>query len=407
MFFTEIKYQPEKGGCYLGSPSIVRLTDGALLVSHDYFGRGAPRGDAGENGLTSVYRSEDNGATWHNISHVMNLFWPSLFTHNDAVWLLGCSHEYGSIVIRRSDDGGFSWTHPTDARNGMLFASGPGRECPNYHCAPVPVVVHHGRIYRAFEDNATGAWPSGFHSCVISAPVNANLLDATSWTMSNKLSFKQTWIPDRKQYEQSSYGNRGWGWLEGNIVITPDDRLVNILRLHAPLKKWPGHEDSDTDIGFNQERADACEDSDQAAVVEVSANGSRLRFNPDKGRIYFPGGGIGKFTIRRDPITGMYLSIVNRTSDTATKFKFWRNVLSLAVSADLYHWRIACKLLEDDSGLSSADSRSLSGFQYVDWIFDGDDLLFAARTAYRGAHSAHDSNRITFHRLNDFRDRIK
>ena len=43
------------------------------------------------------------------------------------------------------------------------------------------------------------------------------------------------------------------------------------------------------------------------------------------------------------------------------------------------------------------------GFQYVDWQFDGDDLIYLVRTAYDGAHNYHDSNRITFHRLADFR----
>ena len=37
------------------------------------------------------------------------------------------------------------------------------------------------------------------------------------------------------------------------------------------------------------------------------------------------------------------------------------------------------------------------------WQFDGDDLIYLVRTAHRGAHNYHDSNRITFHRLAGFR----
>ena len=60
MHFSQVKYQPERSKAYIGSPSLVRLPDGALLASHDYFGQ--LRTLEGENGLTSIYRSEDNGA---------------------------------------------------------------------------------------------------------------------------------------------------------------------------------------------------------------------------------------------------------------------------------------------------------------------------------------------------------
>ena len=33
----------------------------------------------------------------------------------------------------------------------------------------------------------------------------------------------------------------------------------------------------------------------------------------------------------------------------------------------------------------------------------GDDLLALSRTAFNGAHSFHDSNFITFHRISNFR----
>ena len=47
------------------------------------------------------------------------------------------------------------------------------------------------------------------------------------------------------------------------------------------------------------------------------------------------------------------------------------------------------------------------GFQYVDWRFDGEDLIAACRTAFDddqgGAHNFHDANYLTFHRIADFR----
>ena len=42
------------------------------------------------------------------------------------------------------------------------------------------------------------------------------------------------------------------------------------------------------------------------------------------------------------------------------------------------------------------------GFQYVDWQFDGDDLIAVRRTAW-AAHNYHYANFLTFHRIRNFR----
>ena len=52
----------------------------------------------------------------------MNCYWSSLFHHRGAAYILGTSQQYGSIVIRRSDDGGFTWTHPKDAASGLALS---------------------------------------------------------------------------------------------------------------------------------------------------------------------------------------------------------------------------------------------------------------------------------------------
>ena len=117
-----------------------------------------------------------------------------MFLHRGALYILGTSQQYGSIVIRRSLDGGFTWTHPKDEASGFLFRGGAYHDPPNYHCAPVPVVAHEGRLYRAFEDCDPPGW-GNFQAGVISAPVDADLLDAANWTMSEKLPFDQAWIP--------------------------------------------------------------------------------------------------------------------------------------------------------------------------------------------------------------------
>ncbi len=368
--WQEVKYQPERTRTYLGSPSLVRLADGVLLATHDYFGVGCPRNHEGEEALTSVYRSEDNGISWMNTTHLMNAYWSNLFLHNGDVYLLGTSQQYGSIVIRRSTDGGFTWTHPADDQSGLLFRGGFYHEPPNYHCSAMPVLRKNGRLYRAFEDCDPLSWGRGFKSLVISVGENSDLLDAASWTMSNKLPFDPDWVPEAWGQLENP------GWLEGNVVSGPGGELLNVLRFNSkPLV-------------------------DKAVKVKIHDEGQRLSFDPDTGFVDLPGG-ITKFSVRYDPESGVYLSLVN--NNTNPTWTSQRNVLSLYVSENLAEWRCLKTLLRDDTGLSAEDSVRLTGFQYVDWQFDGDDLIYLVRAAYRGAIRYHDSNRILYRVEKNFR----
>ena len=374
MQLTELRWQDPTTKTYLGSPSIVRLLDGALLAIHDYFGPGSPRNHENEEHLTSVYRSTDNGVTWHNLTHIANAYWSTLFVYDGMVYLLGCSQQYGSIVIRRSGDGGCTWTIPKDEKTGLLFKGGSYYNPPNYHCAPVPILYKNGRIYRAFEDCDPCVWGSGFRAGVISAPVNADLLNADNWIMSNKLAFDPSWVP-------AEWGELVCpGWLEGNCVESPEGEIWNILR-------------------FNSEPL-----SDKAAIVKVHAEGRMISFNPATDFIDFPGG-MTKFTIRRDTATGIYITLSN-PNDNPSLGAYQRNRLVLCTSTDLRHWHEKIVIIKDDSDLDEVQSRQLTGFQYVDWQFDGDDIIYLVRTSYKGANNFHDSNRITYHRVVDFRKKL-
>ena len=108
MKFNQIKFQHPRTKTYLDGPSIIRLIDGTMLSTHDYFGPGCPKNHENEEHLTSVYRSTDDGATWSNLTHIANAYWRTLFTHQGDVYLIGTSQQYGSIVIRRSSDGGYT-----------------------------------------------------------------------------------------------------------------------------------------------------------------------------------------------------------------------------------------------------------------------------------------------------------
>ncbi|MGD8500030.1 MAG: SUMF1/EgtB/PvdO family nonheme iron enzyme [Phycisphaerales bacterium] len=341
-----IDHSPSKTGEYLGSPSIAVLPNGAYVVSHDFYG------PATKEDRTAIFSSKDAGKTWERLTAFYGQYWSTLFVHKGALYILGTSTHHGSVVIRRSTDGGVTWTTPKDEHTGLLIARG------QYHCAPVPVVVHNGRIWRAMEDRyPPKGWGSNLRSFVVSAPVDADLLDADSWVASNRLRFDQAWP--------------GRAWLEGNIVVTPQNKLVNILRVE-------------------------CKDAEKAAIVHISEDGKSVRFEPERGFIDFFGGS-NKFTIRYDALTERYWSLVNKQTNP----KAYRNNLALVSSCDLKTWKVESVVLRH------ADSEK-HAFQYIDWLFEDTDIIAVSRTAYDdglgGAHNAHDANYITFHRIHNFRE---
>jgi hypothetical protein len=351
-----IDFSPAKDKQYIGSPSIAILPDGSYVAAHDFFSPGN-QGDR-----TVVFRSTDRGQSWRRSADLKGQWWSGLFVHRGQLYVMGASQAYGKCVIRRSDDGGRTWTEPLDGKSGVLLAEG------KYHTSSMPVVVHAGRIWRAMEDgDGPGGWGAHFRAFVMSAPEDADLLNAASWTTTNRLGRDERWLDGR-------FG----GWLEGNVVVTPTGTIVDILR--ADTKTQP----------------------EKAAIIEVSADGKTMKFDPAGGFVDFPGGA-KKFNIRYDAISQHYWSLANWTPPkfAAEQASRVRNTVALLRSADLRHWEVRCVLIHHPD-------QKFHGFQYTDWLIDGDAIVAAIRTAFDEpegqAHNQHDANYLTFHRWPRFRE---
>lgn len=357
---TIIHHQPAETGRYIGSPGLAVLPNGDYVASHDEFG---PKSTQGKRAVSHIYRSRDQGKSWSRIATLDGAFWSTLFFHRGALYLLGTDREYGNVVIRRSQDGGTTWTEPRSSETGLLRVDG------EYHCAPVPIIEHRGRLWRAIEwrNPATG-WGIHFRAGMMSIPVEADLLDTHQWTFSDFLPSDRGW----------NGGDMG-AWLEGNAVVTPRGEIVDILRVQTDSP------------------------DEKAAIVSISADGSKATFDPATGFIPFPGGA-KKFTIRYDPRSQMYWSLATIVHERhrARNPGGIRNTLALTASPDMMRWEVRSLLLYHPDV-------ARHGFQYVEWLFDGEDIIAACRTAYEdnqgGAHNHHDANYLTFHRFPDFRRR--
>jgi hypothetical protein len=353
-----IHHIPARTRKYIGSPGLAVLPNGDMIASHDYF-RQNKLGFAPQNELL-VFGSQDQGTTWQKRAELTG-FWQNLFMLNGDLYLMGVTKEYGAVIIRRSTDGGYTWTEPVDRSSGLLL------DDVKYHTAPVPVLVHQGRIWRAMEaTRRSRAWAPCFEAFVMSAPVDADLLNASSWATTNHVMPEKSWL-------DGEFG----GWLEGNIIHGPDGNLVNLLRVHTP--------------GLPE----------KAAIVTISADGQRAAFDPGMGFVDFPGGA-KKFTIRYDGTSGYYWALVNPVKPEYADMEpiAVRNTLALARSMDLRTWELRAVLLEHSDA-------KFHGFQYAEWLFDGDDIIALVRTAFddphSGANSAHNANYLTFHRFVGFR----
>jgi hypothetical protein len=353
------------------SPSIVILPDGSYVAAQDM-----PKG-------IGIHKSTDKGLTWNFVTKIAIGHWGGLFVHKGVLYVMGTSKSFGDIIIHQSTDGGKTWTESADEYSGVLFKG-------KYHTAPVPVVVHNGRIWRAYEEVLVEEPSRDFHALVISAPVDADLLKAASWTRSNSIRFEEKWLNAKRP-----------NWLEGNIVVTPDGKLVDFMRLETWLGKGQQYELEGAAKGKPRHEV--------AAVISVSDDGKKVSFeNKPEEYVLFPGAET-KFTIRYDSLSRSYWAAVNKITyfdknSTETYNGNWhqRNVLALYSSKDLKNWEEKYHIVKWNAG-TPLNTWDVFGFQYADWQFEGNDIILVSRTSWYGARY-HDANMMTFHRIKNFRN---
>lgn len=339
-------------GRYLCSPSIVKLPDGGLLASMDVYAPRAPQN------LSLIFRSDDGGANWNYMTDLFPCFWGKLFVHKDELYMLAMSNEYGDLLIGKSTDGGKNFCKPE-----VLFRGSCSNVAKGLHKAPMPVTAHAGRLWTAID---YGAWSLGGHSSsLLSVDENADLMKAENWTLTKPLAYHSGW--------EGAVQGPSRGLLEGSAVVSPDGDIFNFL-------------------GYRT--GDCVPNRDRAIILKGSIQ------HPEEQLTFYKTvdfhGNSAKFSVLYDDVSKQYFSVVNRLQGEITRGM--RNIASLSVSPDLEHWRILCDLLD----YSALDTEKVA-FQYVDFLFDGDDLLFLSRTAFNDAFSFHNSNYCTFHRVKEFR----
>jgi len=342
-----VAHAPKTAGRYLGTPSIAILPNGDYLMSFDFFGPGCT------SDIVHVYRSSDKGATWKFLAELADTFWAGLFIVGKDVYMLGVRGSDRNLSVRKSADFGKTWS--------AHFILRAGR----FHGSSTPVVFHNGRVYKGYEhlgiEEKGKPWMSGNRTFIMSASVTSDLTDPQSWVYTNEL--------------VKPAGIDGTGWLETNAVLGKDGTMKGVTRLANESGLLAGYYTlkSDTAIAPSSVRA-----------------------------IPFIGGAT-KFNIMWDARTQKYWALTNYPPEVLRQPKMraggMRSVLSLISSDDLLSWKINAIVL-------ASEDVTYQGFQYVDWKFENNDIVFISRTACPdesgAADNAHNANYMTFHRIKNY-----
>jgi len=296
-----------------------------------------------------------------------------VFVHGNALYLLGgrCfrksrfRHLPGSLargfraigfkdyppnqlLIRRSTDGGRTWTDPVSPTTGLLRTGAGGG-------APTPPVQAAGKLWLA-----AGA--------MYSVGMEADLLKADNWSRQPKPPFDRSWL-----------GGKAEGYFEGGAVVTPEGKPAIISKVRYFV---PG--------------------DDRAALITFGVAGGKGRFDPDQDFIAMPGARL-KFSVRHDGVSDRYWALTSYLPEEnyGPRTDLRRNTIALVSSPDLRTWTNHCIVLHHPD-------TEKHGFQYVDFLFEGPDLIAVCRTAWPdgagGPKRQHDANYLTFHRWRDFRE---
>ena len=348
------QHEIEPFGSCPSSPTLCRLPSGALLSGCDIWSQ------YGYSDVAQLFRSDDEGQSWRYVTDLCPCIWPKLFVHRGKLYALSCASVYGDLQITCSEDEGETWSAPRAIMHGFGFTEfGP-------HKAPVPVVEHKGRLYTSVE---FGSWKMGDHqSTLLSIDADADLMQPENWQFGPLLKVDPSW-PGVPQH-------LACGYIEGNAVVGPDDRVYNMLRFDYPgtgkaclLRAGEGPEDRQV---FE-------------AVVDC------------------PVGANSKFEVQRDPVTGKYIAIGTEQLPEITRadgsfLSQQRLLLSMAVSDDLRSWKIVHRLFD-----YRGEDPEKVGFQYPSWLFSGDDIYVQTRLAFNGADTYHNGNCEIFSVVRNFR----
>ena len=139
-----------------------------------------------------------------------------------------------------------------------------------------------------------------------------------------------------------------------------------------------------------------------AVMLKLSDDRKTLELLPNGGSLIRMPTTVTMFRIKYDVMSNRYICISNwYMTENACRA---RNVLGISYSDNLTDWITVDTLLVDRQIINSECSCWKTAFQYVDWDYDGDDIVMVVREATGFTNTFHDGKYLTFYRISDFRE---
>jgi hypothetical protein len=405
---------PDPETTFLGSPGIVRLGSGRLVVTADAFGEGvaslpgpkARHPDTGGMLQGRVYTSDDGGQSW-TYRTAYPFFHARPFVAGETLYIIG---HAGDLHISVSYDQGSTWSAP------VALTSGQG-----WTGAADNVWYANGNVYlameRRYERGLRECWRVGdIAPVLLRAPIHVDLTVPENWTMASSPVFEDLVTPDSLDYVgipffESLPDRANWltperpmspmGWLETNVVqFTDPDHIWTDTTGHTFHLFMRAHTGR---TGFAAvARVVELDDGTMETTLERSPSGERILYTP------FPGGQM-KFYVLYDEVTKLFWLVNTQATDSMIRLDRMpedrynlpdneRRRLVLHYSKNMIDWVFA--------GLVAIGPSERSSRHYASMTIDGDDLLIVSRSGDENALNAHNGNLITFHRVADFRELV-
>jgi len=348
-----------------------------------------------------VFTSDDRGRTWSHRKDMAMVDGFS-FVAGSSVYFIGGRYD---LKISRSDDWGDTWSEPIALTEGKQWYSYPGS-----------AVEANGRIYfvkecRTQQLDGFPVWVLA--PVVLSARVTDDLVRPEAWTFSNAFTFQDI----RRQYGDPKLigvpfykpgfraqtgiwrGMNRIGWGEANLIQIHDTEHIwhdpAGRTFHILMRANTGR----TNLACLAKAVETA-DGQISVGLEKAPSGEPILYVP------LPGGH-GSFHIVYDEATRLYWLVSSQSTDSMQRIERMhpkryglpdneRRRLALHFSTNCVDWCFA--------GLVAAVEDIGESHYGASMVIDGDDLLMLMRTADAEAENAHNSNMITFHRVETFRD---
>jgi hypothetical protein len=397
---------PDPARIYGYTPGICRLPSGRLVVTHEISSAGKVVPPENQPIHESrILTSDDGGKTWAHRAN-FDLSFARPFVAGKSLYILGRDKQ---VAIIRSDDDGVTWSERS-------FLNDIGI----WHQSACNVHFSKGNVYLVMEKHApkrgiTGWQVGDLAPVLMRAKADADLTNRANWSFASELVFEdapETRMPnafglpfhpvDRKKVTflvpPKGRGIAPPGWLETNVVQFTDPDHV----WHDPAGKtfhlWMRAHTGMTNYAAIAQVKENDDGSMTTSLVKSPA-GTPMLYAP------CPGGQM-RFHVEFDAKTKLYWLLSSQSTDSmirpdAMPKDRWgtpdneRHRLVLHFSKNMIDWCFAGLVAKGDTPKESR--------HYASMCIDGDDLGIVSRSGDEHAHSAHNGNLITFHRVPSFR----